>query len=80
MNVPDSLCLERVKVCGIHLALGSSADVILLQSRYLTMPDGVRIAVDVLLPPALDGNPRGPNLRLPAVFIQCRYMRGLALR
>ena len=38
------------------------------------MRDGVRIAVDVLLPKKAEGK------RLTACMTQCRYMRGVALR
>ncbi len=44
-------------------------------SQYVSMPDGVRIAMDVLLPKAL---PQG--VRLPAVFIPTRYWRSWDLR
>ena len=50
---------------------------LLLQSRHLEMPDGVRIAVDVLLPPpASNGKGEG----MPTILIQCRYMRAVYLR
>ena len=44
-------------------------------SVYLPMPDGVQIAVDVLLPADL---PSGE--RLPAVLIMARYWRSMELR
>jgi putative CocE/NonD family hydrolase len=44
-------------------------------SEYLPMPDGVQIAVDVLLPADL---PLGE--RLPAVLIMARYWRSMELR
>ena len=44
-------------------------------SRYLTMRDGVRIAVDLYLPAALrDGE------KLPAILQQTRYFRSMELR
>lgn len=45
------------------------------QSRYLTMRDGVQIAVDVLLPADL---PEG--VRLPVVMVMARYWRSFELR
>ena len=45
------------------------------KSRYVSMRDGVNIAVDVLLPKGL---PEG--MRLPAVFIPTRYWRSWDLR
>lgn len=45
------------------------------RSQYVTMPDGVRIAVDVLLPASLS-----QGARLPAVFIPTRYWRSWDLR
>ncbi|MFQ5854325.1 MAG: CocE/NonD family hydrolase [Anaerolineae bacterium] len=45
------------------------------QSRYLTMRDGVKIAVDILLPAELP-----PDAQLPAVLILTRYWRSMALR
>lgn len=44
-------------------------------SRYLTMRDGVRIAVDLYLPPDLK-----PDERIPAMLEQTRYYRGYAVR
>ena len=46
-----------------------------LQSQYVPMQDGVRLAVDILLPSKCGG-----GAAVPAVFIQCRYMRSAALR
>jgi len=45
------------------------------ESRYIEMPDGVRIAVDVWLPGDL-----GADDRLPAILHQTRYMRSVQLR
>jgi putative CocE/NonD family hydrolase len=45
------------------------------ESRYLTMRDGVQIAVDVLLPWDLE-----PHERLPAVLTMTRYWRSFELR
>lgn len=45
-------------------------------SRYITAPDGTRLAVDILLPkPSPERSPRHP-----CVLHQARYMRGAALR
>lgn len=44
-------------------------------SRYLTMRDGVRIAVDLYLPAGLTGSER-----LPAILHQTRYYRSMELR
>lgn len=44
-------------------------------SQYLTMRDGIRIAVDVYLP-----TDRGPQARLPTMLHQTRYWRSLAYR
>lgn len=44
-------------------------------SRYLTMRDGVQIAVDVLLPAGLE-----PDDRIPAVLTMTRYWRSFELR
>lgn len=44
-------------------------------SRYLTVRDGVRIAVDVYLPTSLV-----PGTRLPAIFHQTRYFRAHDVR
>ncbi|MET8626252.1 CocE/NonD family hydrolase [Kitasatospora sp. NPDC004669] len=41
-----------------------------LQSRYVTMPDGVRLAVDVYLPPGTQ-----PGANLPTVLVTQRYWR-----
>lgn len=41
------------------------------------MPDGTKIAVDVLLPGVTGQNLTGKH---DVALIQCRYMRGLALR
>ncbi|MBV2155000.1 CocE/NonD family hydrolase [Kitasatospora sp. SUK 42] len=41
-----------------------------LQSRYVTMPDGVRLAVDVYLPPGTE-----PGAKLPTVLVTQRYWR-----
>ncbi len=45
------------------------------QSHYLTMRDGIQIAVDVLLPADLD-----PGARLPVVLTMTRYWRSFELR
>lgn len=45
-------------------------------SRYIEAPDGTRLALDILLPPA---NPERAA-RFPCVLHQARYMRGVALR
>lgn len=47
---------------------------VVAQSRYLTMRDGVRIAIDVLLPADL---PAG--VRLPTLMIMARYWRSMDL-
>jgi uncharacterized protein len=44
-------------------------------SLYVTMRDGVRIAVDVHLPAAL-----APRARVPAIVRQTRYFRGIEFR
>lgn len=44
-------------------------------SAYVTMPDGVRIAVDYYLPRGLS-----PDARLPTIFQQTRYYRSIANR
>jgi putative CocE/NonD family hydrolase len=44
------------------------------RSLYLTMPDGVKLAVDVYLPRNGDGK------KLPAILAQTRYYRSLDLR
>lgn len=44
-------------------------------SRYLTMRDGVRIAVDLYLPEGLP-----PDAKIPAMVIQTRYVRGMNYR
>jgi uncharacterized protein len=44
-------------------------------SRYLTMRDGVRIAIDLYLPAGLTGVER-----LPAILHQTRYYRSMELR
>jgi putative CocE/NonD family hydrolase len=44
-------------------------------SHYVTMPDGVRLALDVILP----GNLR-PGERVPALLHQGRYWRSVSLR
>lgn len=44
-------------------------------SRYLTMRDGTRIAVDLYLPKDLK-----PGERIPAIMLQTRYYRGHRLR
>ncbi len=44
-------------------------------SRYLTMRDGVRIAIDLYLPAGLTGTER-----LPAILHQTRYYRSMELR
>jgi uncharacterized protein len=41
-------------------------------SRYLTMRDGVRIAVDIYLPEGIE-----PGKRIPAIVMQTRYIRSL---
>jgi predicted acyl esterase len=46
-------------------------------SRYLTMRDGVRIAVDVLMPCGVDAGRGAP---FNAVFVQSRYGRAWRLR
>ena len=51
----------------------------MLQSRYLKMPDGADLAVDVLLPPTASKE-KGEGRHLPAIFFQCRYMRAASLR
>ncbi len=43
-------------------------------SRYLTMRDGVRIAIDVSLPRGL-----APGEKVPALLLQTRYWRSLSL-
>ncbi|AKT41728.1 CocE/NonD family hydrolase [Chondromyces crocatus] len=45
------------------------------ESRYVTMRDGVRIAVDVYLPPG-----RGAADRLPTILRPTRYFRATAVR
>ncbi|MBD0695979.1 hypothetical protein BG452_22400 [Streptomyces sp. CBMA123] len=45
-----------------------------LQSRYVTMPDGVRLAVDVYLPPGTK-----PGAKLPTVLVTQRYWRARVL-
>lgn len=45
-----------------------------LSRPFVTMPDGVRLAVDVVLPLSL------PAPKIPAVLIQTRYWRSLAVR
>lgn len=45
-------------------------------SRYIEVPDGTRLAVDILLP---QPTPAGPKQH-PCVLHQARYMRGAALR
>ena len=49
-----------------------------MQSCFVTMPDGVKIAVDTLLPPKSTAN--SSSTRHHAVLIQCRYMRGVCPR
>ncbi len=44
-------------------------------SQYVTMRDGVRLAVDVHLPADLE-----PNTKVPTILRQTRYFRGLELR
>ncbi|CAL8463886.1 g3421 [Coccomyxa elongata] len=44
-------------------------------SYYITMRDGVSIAVDCMLP-----SKRAAGMSVPAVFFQTRYMRGMRLR
>lgn len=44
-------------------------------SQYLTMRDGVQIAIDVMLPAD-----RAPETRLPLVMIMARYWRSMQLR
>lgn len=44
-------------------------------SRYLTMRDGVQIAIDIMLPQGLQ-----PGARLPVVMIMARYWRSMELR
>lgn len=46
-----------------------------VESRWLQMRDGVRIAIDVLLPGAA-----GPEPSLPAVLVMTRYWRSFRLR
>lgn len=41
-------------------------------SRYVAMPDGVRLAVDVYLP-----QPSPPGARFPTIFVQTRYYRSV---
>jgi hypothetical protein len=48
---------------------------LVVSSRYLTMRDGVKIAIDVLLPKGLD-----PGAKIPAILDQTRYWRSFALR
>lgn len=44
-------------------------------SRYLDMPDGVQIAVDIMLPAGI-----GPAERLPTLMLMARYWRSMELR
>lgn len=44
-------------------------------SRYLNMPDGVQIAVDIMLPAGI-----GPAERLPTLMLMARYWRSMELR
>ena len=47
---------------------------LLLQSCYVEMQDGTKLAVDVILP-------KHPKTeQIPACMIQCRYMRGVGVR
>jgi len=46
----------------------------LLSSRYLTMRDGVKIAIDVLLPSGL-----APGEKIPAILHQTRYWRSVSV-
>jgi uncharacterized protein len=48
---------------------------LVVSSRYLTMRDGVKIAIDVLLPKGLE-----PGAKIPAILDQTRYWRSFALR
>jgi len=48
---------------------------IAIQSQYITMRDGVKIAVDVVLPKNLP-----PGRRIPALLSQTRYWRAMELR
>ena len=49
-----------------------------LQSCFVTMPDRVKLALDVLLPPESTGI--STSTRHHTVLIQCRYMRGICGR
>lgn len=45
------------------------------------MRDGVRLAVDVSLPGSgKKGEATSKERKIPAIFIQCRYMRNITLR
>ncbi len=44
------------------------------QSRYLTMRDGTKIAIDIMLPADL-----APGARIPALMIMARYWRSMEL-
>jgi len=52
-----------------------AARALVYSSRYLTMRDGVRIAIDLYLPTGLTGQER-----LPAILHQTRYYRSMELR
>jgi uncharacterized protein len=58
--------------CGYDQATFSGVD---YSSQYLTMRDGVRIALDLYLPHGLQ-----PGQRLPTILEQTRYYRRLELR
>jgi len=53
-----------------HLTCGSPADFPRLQSLYVPMRDGIKIAIDVWLPAGLSG-----GQRIPAVMRSTRYWR-----
>ncbi len=48
---------------------------VVVSSRYLTMRDGTRIAIDLLLPKGL-----GADVKIPAILDQTRYWRSYRIR
>ena len=61
---------------GQHTDQGTSPyQGVVTQSRYITMRDGVNIAIDICLPKDLP-----PETKLPAILIMARYWRSFATR